>query len=290
MKCLALLPGALVAALIAALGSCGLLLPATRAERPAAGRVAPEGIYRAAAAGDIAALKAALSEDPGLLDARDKGGWTAASHAAWARQKPAYDYLVARGAATTVYSEAALGPLPALVERLEASPAVVGSRDPVQKATPLHWAVRTGNLLACELLLGRGAEVDAPDGTGRTPLHYAAGAGDAQTAEFLLQAGAHPAAADIKGRGALHLAVEAGDFEMIVLLLAAGAPVDAGDRQGDTSLHLAAARGDFELCEYLLAVGAQPALRNAAGRTPLELARQGGHDRVVSLLEQRAPR
>jgi len=269
------------------LGACSGSPPASKAERGAA---APAGIHKAAAEGDLEALQAALSRDSGLLEARDRGGWTPAAHAAWARQKPTYDYLVKRGAATTAYTEAALGPLPALSERLTATPAAAASRDPIQKATPLHWAVRTGNQTACELLLARGAPVDAADREGRSPLHYAAGAGDVQRAELLLKNGADPAAADGEGRRALHLAAEASDFQLVDLLLAAGAPIDAADRRGDTALHRVAAQGSFELCEYLLAMGAAADLRNLAGRTPLDLARQAGHARVAELLDRQTAR
>lgn len=284
-----LLPTAAAAIVLLGFGSCSGLRPATGA-KPRAETVAPGGVFRAAAQGDLAALQTALARDPGLVQARDRGGWTAAAHAAWSRQKAAYDYLVGRGAATTVHTEAALGPLPALKDRLAAAPALAGSRDPVQKATPLHWAVRTANRLACELLLARGAPIDAADAAGSRPLHYAVAARDTQTAELLLRNGADPAAGDGEGRTGVHLAVEAGDFPMVALLLQAGCPIDARDRRGDTALHLAAARGSFELCEYLLAMGAGANRRNAAGRSPLDLARQGGHVRVVELLERQAAR
>jgi ankyrin repeat protein len=57
-----------------------------------------------------------------------------------------------------------------------------------------------------DLLLTRGADLDAGDNRGRTPLMIAAALGDAATAALLLQRGADRTRRDNDGKTALDLA------------------------------------------------------------------------------------
>lgn len=56
---------------------------------------------------------------------------------------------------------------------------------------PLHSAAGTGRSDIAELLLARGAIVDAKDSTGATPLHEAAKRGHVNVAELLIARGAN---------------------------------------------------------------------------------------------------
>ena len=92
--------------------------------------------------------------------------------------------------------------------------AATNARDGKTMTTALHWAVSMGHLEVAELLLQRGAEVDARATDGSTPLHAAAREGDDETAEFLLDHGANPSICTAQGKTALDLALDFADEEV----------------------------------------------------------------------------
>jgi ankyrin repeat protein len=269
---------------------CALLSPAAHEEGgPVPAEAAPasprsQALFQAAGRGDLQSVRDILERSPSLIDQEDDAGWTAAAYAAWSGNKTVYDYLLAQGATTSVFTEAALGPLPELVRRLQANPLGVNARDARQGATPLIWAARTGNQAAVEYLLDVGADIDAQDRSGATALHAAVRRERLEITETLLSARADPSLQDAQGRTPLHLAADSGSLQFCTLLVEAGAALEARDGGGNTPLHLAAAGGDFELCEYLVFVGAWAAARHDRGLTPAEVARNAGHESVAALL------
>jgi ankyrin repeat protein len=245
----------------------------------------PEGLFEAAAAGDLARVQELLRRNPALLDAEDASGWDALSYAAWNARFEVHEYLLQQGFEGNLFTEAALGPWKSFLQRLETNPIGVEARDPQKKATPLLWAVRTANQAGCEVLLSLGADILARDRDGNSVLHHAVLMDHVEMIDPLLSAGAEVEAADARGRTALHLAARGGGFEACRLLLEGGASVNHPDGSGNTPLHLGAEQGNFELCEYFLFLGARPSLENDEGRTPADLAAARGHERVVRLLE-----
>jgi hypothetical protein len=91
-----------------------------------------------------------------------------------------------------------------------------------------------------ELLLARGADVNARDGSGMTPLHLVASAStqDKYTAmaELLLARGADVNARDKSGMTPLHFAVKVDHRDMVDFLVAKGADINAKDNEGKTPL------------------------------------------------------
>jgi ankyrin repeat protein len=67
----------------------------------------------------------------------------------------------------------------------------------------LNWAVRNGHAGVAQVLLAKGADVNAKDGDGRTALMQAAREGDIEIARILLAAGADVNAQDRRGQTAL---------------------------------------------------------------------------------------
>ncbi|MEI6653151.1 MAG: ankyrin repeat domain-containing protein [Verrucomicrobiota bacterium] len=155
----------------------------------------------------------------------------------------------------------------------------------------LHWAAAVGNAGVVELLLSKGAEVDAKDTLfGRIPLHNAAYTADAKTAALLLEKGANITARDSNGCQPIHLATQAGNVEVLRLLLEKGADVAATESHGGTPLHVAAASAQLEAVRILLEHGAPPAALDQFKNSPLNVAATVGAVEIVRLLlDHQAP-
>jgi ankyrin repeat protein len=118
---------------------------------------------------------------------------------------------------------------------------------------------------------------------------FAAFNGHRRVVSFLLVEGAKVDHKDANGRTALMYASSGPFAETVELLLDAGAEVDVqGMLEGFTALMTAAAEGQLEVVELLLERGADPALEDVDGDTALSFARQGRHNEVVALLEERS--
>jgi len=123
---------------------------------------------------------------------------------------------------------------------------------------PLNDACLKGQMQIAEMLLGRGARVNARNAAGVTPLHDAALGGNA---------------------------------EVVKLLLDHGAEINARDRESSaTPLHFAASMGRVDVVELLLARGADVAAKNARGLTALGVAEENNQGEVVALLRKNLTR
>lgn len=119
--------------------------------------------------------------------------------------------------------------------------------------TPLHVASRNGYKALAELLVSKGADVNAVRSRGWTPLLDACSShrGSKEMVEFLLSNGADIKAQSYDGQTALHLAVFESDLDVIQLLLARSANINARDARGRTPLALALERESHDIVESL---------------------------------------
>jgi peptidoglycan/LPS O-acetylase OafA/YrhL len=85
------------------------------------------------------------------------------------------------------------------IERHLASGVAVEALDPERGGTPLLWAAVTGRAEAIELLIERGADVNAVDRDGGTALHAAAFLGHEKVVEVLIRSGAKVNATNKRG-------------------------------------------------------------------------------------------
>lgn len=121
------------------------------------------------------------------------------------------------------------------------------------KATPLHYAARSGNKKIVQHLITQGADIHAVDTGQMTPLFYAASnRGCEETAQVLIDKGADIHAVDDRGRTPLfHASNYEGCEKTVQLLINKGAKVDAIDKRGRNPLFNAAS---YEGCERTIEI------------------------------------
>ena len=107
--------------------------------------------------------------------------------------------------ASGIWAAARAGDLGA-IERHLASGTAVGALDPERGGTPLAWATVTGQSEAMELLISRGADVNATGSDGGTALHGAAFLGHEKAVDVLVRHGAKVNAANKSGSTPLDVA------------------------------------------------------------------------------------
>jgi len=208
-------------------------------------------------AGEFERVKAMVSAEPTLIDARSRTGDSAILTAVYHRQKEIVNLLVARGASLSIFDACAAGETDR-VERLltESASGASGVNDySADGWTPLHLAAFFGHAKIAELLLAHHADVLARSRgpNGNTPLHAAL----------------------------------AGNHKFVAgLLIGHGADVNAPDAQGWRPLHLAAANNNMDAIKALIAQGADVHAPNGEAKTPLSLATEKNYREAAALLRR----
>jgi ankyrin repeat protein len=114
----------------------------------------------------------------------------------------------------------------------------IEATDPDDGWTVLHRAVFRDFHQIVQLLLDKGANVNALDHKFWTPLHRAAFSGNTSSAVLLLKKGADVGAMDVNGQTPLHIAANAGQYFVVLELLRWHADVNAKDCNRLTPLDL----------------------------------------------------
>lgn len=124
-----------------------------------------------------------------------------------------------------------------------------------RNASPLHFAVQSGDLEMIKLCLDNGARIDQKENAKCTALHFAASQGATEIVKLMISS--YSGTSDI---------------------------VNAVDGNHETLLHRASLFDHYELAEYLVSVGADINITDAEGRSPLMSATASASWNVVNLL------
>jgi ankyrin repeat protein len=219
-------------------------------------------------AGDLAALRRLIEEDPAAAEARDPSGVSLLMHCLYRGQRELADRIAEKKIAEKKTSEK-------------------------KNALDIFEAASLGRLdslreLATAPAEGHNSAVNSRSADGFTALHFACFFGQPESVRVLIEAGA-PAdaiAANPMRVMPLHSAASARNLEAARLLLAHGAPPNARQHGGWVPIHAAAQNGDRAMVELLLQHGANPKLANDEGQTPAMVAREKGYTEIAALLAQ----
>ncbi|KAM7521668.1 hypothetical protein LguiA_011570 [Lonicera macranthoides] len=168
------------------------------------------------------------------VNLKDENGETPLHHATMCQHYPTTLYLLENGA----------------------NPSLANDKD---RFTALHYAAEAGCKDFVQLLIARGADMEAKSDSENTPLHYAAAQGKKDVVGVLLQNNAN-----------------------------AGADPNFCSH-GVSPLGCAASEGETEVIRYLLKYGANANITNSYGLTPLEIvAMHGNHEDMRILFPETA--
>ena len=136
-----------------------------------------------------------------------------------------------------------------------------------------------------QLLLERGADINAKERHTVSPLYFLVSSGASSIIEWFLDAGACAQASDNFGVTVLHLAVRRGRTKTVEALLRHGAQVNSKDVYDETPLHYAVMKEvDVEIFLLLLKWGAAVNVVNRFAVTPLHCAVEKGNSNIADLL------
>lgn len=152
-------------------------------------------------------------------------------------------------------------------------------------ATALHWAARNGYEKVLEILLENSAEINLQTEIGETPLYWASDNGQVGAVALLLDKGANLEAKSRHEYTPLHVAALGGEEACVKLLIERGADLSFTTKDGYSLVYLAIRGGAVELVQLLLEKGFDP---NSTGGGVLLWAAAGSfaqrRDDVVRLL------
>ncbi|KAB8271817.1 ankyrin repeat-containing domain protein [Aspergillus minisclerotigenes] len=173
---------------------------------------------------------------------------------------------------------------------LNANPKLANAKDDDERL-PIHWAVAYNRLPIVELLVAtKHFDPDVEDGSGWTPLMIAASLKNAEgdpIIDLLLKKGADVNAKSNSGQNALHFASSKANLSTVRTLIANKCSARVKDKRGQLALHRAAAIGSSPIIKVLLQDGKSPVnATDMDGLTALHHAISEGHgEAAITLLK-----
>ena len=264
---------------------------------PVAAAAAEDPLVRAAATGDMAAVRALVTQGHDV-NAAGPDGATALHWAVRADDVPTVDALIRAGARVDVRNALGVPPVyvaaqngnAELLRRLLDARADVNTADATGD-TLLMAAVRSDSLEAVRLLVERGAQVNAADpDVSQTALMWAARSNSTPIMRLLLAAGASAGAATRVGPKPVARLPGAGGGSHGVGIVRSGVPPQGEQLPvpgGMTALLFAARDGLLDAATLLAEAGADLNQPDPNGISPLLMAITNGQLAVARLLLER---
>lgn len=199
-----------------------------------------EDFFAAIKSGDVERVRLILHNVPQSCNAKSEDGTSAIVTAMYSNQPEIAEMLVAKGADLDFFEAAMVGKTDLVKKAIEEDPNIVNSfsRDGF---TSLHFAAFFGARETLELLLSKGADVNAvaKNPTNVMPIHSAVSQRHLEITKLLLNNGANVSAKQQGGFTPLHEAAQSGSLDLVMLLVERGASINDRNDKGATPLALA---------------------------------------------------
>ncbi|WP_029520228.1 ankyrin repeat domain-containing protein [Persephonella sp. IF05-L8] len=117
-----------------------------------------------------------------------------------------------------------------------------------------------------------------------SPLHVAVKEGDIELVKYFLDNGADPNIKGAFGETPLHIAVDRGYLDIVKLLLEKEADPNVQSNEGNTPLHLSVIASSADIAYELISHGANKEIKNKFGKTPLDLAMELNDEKMIKIL------
>jgi uncharacterized protein len=210
--------------------------------------------FDAIRAGDLAAVRALLDQDPALLTAKNAQSQSAVLFSIYNRQKEVRDLLLSRGVPLELHEAAAAGDVARVKELVEKDASLAKGLSP-DGFPILALAAVFGQFEVTKYLHAKGGDVNAAatNGSGYNALTGAVTSGHTEIVKWLLENGADPNYRYANNYSPLLNAAANGHLEILHLLIAHGADLHAKTNDGKTALAFAEERKHGAVADYLRA-------------------------------------
>ncbi len=210
--------------------------------------------FDAIRAGDLAAVRALLDQDPALLTAKNEQSQSAVLFSIYNRQKEVRDLLLSRGVPLELHEAAAAGDVARVKELVEKDASLAKGFSP-DGFPILALAAVFGQFEVTKYLHAKGGDVNAAatNGSGYNALTGAVTSGHTEIVKWLLENGADPNYRYANNYSPLLNAAANGHLEILQLLIAHGADLHAKTNDGKTALAFAEERKHGAVADYLRA-------------------------------------
>ncbi len=209
-------------------------------------------ILEAVEKGDLQALEAAIEADPDAAAATDQAGVSVLLRAAYRGRSDMLEVLLRHRPSLDIFEAAALGCSDRVEELLGNDPSAARAWSP-DGFTALHLAAFFRHADCAKLLIEQGSDLSAHSQNAMSvaPLNSAAASGQREVVELLLDRGAEINACQSGGFTALHSAAHNGDKPLVDLLLSRGASAGLETSEGKKAADMAREKGHDALAKRL---------------------------------------
>ena len=161
------------------------------------------------------------------------------------------------------------------------------TKEVMRKVETLYKESEDGDFLSVvKFLITNDFPVNAKS-IGQTPLHFAVRMGDIEVVKLLVENEAKIDAKDTNGYASLHIAAQNGHLEIIKHLIENGAQIEERGKYGYTPLHIAAQNGYLLIFKYLNEKGAKIDVKDQYGQTVVHHAVVNDHIHILKYLKEK---